>query len=77
MLEKLLPKMVQQGFSISSHSAAKLSEKLGSDMTPNISELLGKLSSGELELTTLNNNAKKRGVETLTVEGEFEISLQK
>ncbi|XP_065358584.1 leucine-rich PPR motif-containing protein, mitochondrial [Calliphora vicina] len=68
MLEKLLPKMVQQGFSISSQCAAKLSEKLGSDMTPNISELLGKLSSGDLELSTLNNNGKKRGVETLTAE---------
>ncbi|XP_037819162.1 leucine-rich PPR motif-containing protein, mitochondrial [Lucilia sericata] len=68
MLEKLLPKLVQQGFTISSQNAAKLSEKLGSEMTPNISELLGKLSSGELELTTLNNNGKKRGIETLTVE---------
>lgn len=75
MLEKLLPKFVQQGFTISNQRAASLSEKLGSDMTPAISEMLGKLSSGELELAPLKNAAKKRGIETLTVEGEyFEIS---
>ena len=68
VLEKLLPKLVQQGFTISSHHASKLSEMLGSEMTPQISELLGKLSSGELELVALKNTTKKRGLDSLTVD---------
>lgn len=71
VLSRLLPKLVQQGFTISSQNAEKLSEKLGSEMTPTISELLGKLSSGELELVPLKNSPKKRGLESLTVEGNF------
>ncbi|XP_075152362.1 bicoid stability factor [Haematobia irritans] len=68
VLEKLLPKMVQQGFTITNKNAEKLSDKLGSEMTPKISEHLGKLCSGELELVPLKNTPKKRGIETLTVE---------
>ncbi|TMW54433.1 hypothetical protein DOY81_000425 [Sarcophaga bullata] len=68
VLEKLLPKLVQQGFTISNHHASKLSEILGSEMTPQISELLGKLSSGELELVALKNTTKKRGLDSLTVD---------
>lgn len=68
VLEKLLPKLVQQGFSISNHHASKLSEKLGSEMTPQISELLGKLSSGELELVARKSTTKKRSLDSLTVD---------
>lgn len=68
ILEKLLPKLVEEGFTISNGYAARLSEKLGSNMNPNISQLLAKLSSGELELKSLTNTPKKRSVDTLTIE---------
>uniref|UniRef100_A0A1B0ABF4 PROP1-like PPR domain-containing protein n=1 Tax=Glossina pallidipes TaxID=7398 RepID=A0A1B0ABF4_GLOPL len=68
VLENLLPKLVEEGFTISNGYAARLSEKLGSNMNPNISQLLAKLSSGELELKPLSNTQKKRSVDTLSVE---------
>ncbi|XP_005185081.3 leucine-rich PPR motif-containing protein, mitochondrial [Musca domestica] len=68
VLERLLPKLVQTGFTISNQNAEKISDKLGSEMTTAISENLGKLSSGELELVPLKNAPKKRGLESLTVE---------
>lgn len=70
VLENLLPKLVEEGFTISNGYAARLSEKLGSNMNPNISQLLAKLSSGELELKPLSNTQKKRSVDTLSVEGK-------
>lgn len=46
--ENLLNKLVEQGLSISTSCAEKIEDKLGEKMTPQISTLLGKLSSGDL-----------------------------
>ncbi|KAH8419302.1 hypothetical protein KR222_004215, partial [Zaprionus bogoriensis] len=66
-LEKILQGLVAQGLSISSARANALSELLGSEMTPNISEQLGKLSSGELEPVALPSSGK-RPLDTLSIE---------
>ncbi|KAH8391791.1 hypothetical protein KR215_003667 [Drosophila sulfurigaster] len=67
MLEKTLKGLVNQGLSISSHKATALSELLGAEMTPTISELLGKLSSGELEPVPLPSQGK-RPLDTLSID---------
>lgn len=48
-MEQILSGLVSEGLSITSAQAEKIQEKFGSEMTARISELLGKLSSGELE----------------------------
>lgn len=65
-LEKILKGLVKQGLSISSDKATQLSEQLGSELTPKISELLGKLSSGELEPVPLPNSGK-RSLDSLSI----------
>ncbi|XP_030383904.1 leucine-rich PPR motif-containing protein, mitochondrial [Scaptodrosophila lebanonensis] len=68
-LERLLPGLVKQGLSISSGNATRLSELLGAEMTPKIAELLGKLSSGDLEPVPLPDSAnRKRGLDSLTID---------
>ncbi|KAL7740091.1 hypothetical protein ACLKA6_000881 [Drosophila palustris] len=67
MLEKVLTGLVKQGLSISSAKATALSELLGAEMTPKISELLGKLSSGELEPIPLPNSGK-RTLDSLSID---------
>ncbi|CAG9859713.1 unnamed protein product [Phyllotreta striolata] len=47
-IEPVLKELVEQGLSISTPSAEKIEQKLGEKMTDQISELLGKLTSGEL-----------------------------
>ncbi|CAH0561344.1 unnamed protein product [Brassicogethes aeneus] len=47
-IERVLGEVVKQGLSISSSSAQKIEEKLGEKMTEAISDLLGKLTSGDL-----------------------------
>lgn len=69
VLEKILPGLVKQGLSISSAKATQLTELLGSELTPKISEQLDKLSSGELEPTPLPNSGK-RALDTLSIDGE-------
>ncbi|XP_017067892.2 leucine-rich PPR motif-containing protein, mitochondrial [Drosophila eugracilis] len=66
-LEKILKGLVKQGLSISSAKATQLSDQLGSELTPKISELLGKLSSGELEPVPLPNSGK-RSLDTLSID---------
>ncbi|XP_070852405.1 leucine-rich PPR motif-containing protein, mitochondrial [Drosophila suzukii] len=66
-LEKILKGLVKQGLSISSAKASQLSEQLGSELTPRISELLGKLSSGELQPVALPNNGK-RSLDSLSID---------
>ncbi|KAH8237964.1 hypothetical protein KR032_009124 [Drosophila birchii] len=66
-LEKILKGLVRQGLSISSAKATQLSEQLGSELTPRISELLGKLSSGELEPVPLPNSGK-RSLDSLSID---------
>ncbi|KAH8271898.1 hypothetical protein KR044_009914 [Drosophila immigrans] len=67
MLEKTLKGLVNQGLSISSAKATALSELLGAEMTPKISELLGKLSSGDLEPIPLPS-AGKRPLDSLSID---------
>ncbi|XP_001356649.3 leucine-rich PPR motif-containing protein, mitochondrial [Drosophila pseudoobscura] len=66
-LEKILLGLVKQGLSISSAKATQLSDQLGAEMTPKISELLGKLSSGELEPTPLPSSGK-RTLDSLSID---------
>lgn len=70
MLEKILLGLVKQGLSISSVKATAISELLGAEMTPKISELLGKLSSGDLEPIPLPSSGK-RTLDSLSIDGEF------
>nr|CAI5864449.1 unnamed protein product [Callosobruchus analis] len=48
VIEPVLEELVNQGLSISNTTAEKIQEKLGEKMTDSISNLLGKLTSGEL-----------------------------
>lgn len=47
-IESVLKELVKQGLSLSTPAAEKIQEKLGEKMTEEISNLLGKLTSGEL-----------------------------
>lgn len=57
MLQKLLRELEEQGMSMSTTRATRISQIIASSMTPEISELLGRLSSGELELVPLKKPA--------------------
>lgn len=71
ILSNILPKLVKEGFTISNKNASRISERLGSEMTTEISENLGKLSSGELELSPLKTaEPRKRSLDSLTVDGK-------
>ncbi|KAI4463370.1 hypothetical protein MML48_4g00006397 [Holotrichia oblita] len=48
IVEDLLKALVEQGVSLSTVTAEKIQEKLNEQMTPSISDLLSKLTSGEL-----------------------------
>ncbi|XP_067623165.1 leucine-rich PPR motif-containing protein, mitochondrial isoform X2 [Eurosta solidaginis] len=68
-LNKILPALVKEGLSISNKNAARLSERLASEMTTEVAEILAKLSSGELVPVPLKNTEpRKRSLDTLTVE---------
>lgn len=47
-IENVLKELIKQGLSLSTPTAEKIEEKLGEKMTDEISNLLGKLTSGEL-----------------------------
>lgn len=49
MLDKVLVGLVQEGLSVSSKQAEYVQEKLGAKMTTEISDLLSKLTAGDLE----------------------------
>lgn len=49
VLQKILEGLVEQGLSISNNQAEKIQEQMGESLTADISTLLGKLSTGELE----------------------------
>ncbi|XP_054742086.1 leucine-rich PPR motif-containing protein, mitochondrial [Anastrepha obliqua] len=69
VLSNILPALVKEGLTISNTSAARISERLGSEMTTEISENLAKLTSGELELVPRKTSEqRKRGLDSLTVE---------
>ncbi|CAH1159971.1 unnamed protein product [Phaedon cochleariae] len=52
-INEVLEELVNHGLSISGRAAEKIEEKLGEKMTDEISDLLGKLTSGELTPTPL------------------------
>ncbi|XP_059618257.1 leucine-rich PPR motif-containing protein, mitochondrial [Phlebotomus argentipes] len=60
MLRKVLEGLVQEGLSISSRQAERIQEKLGSELTVEISTSLGQLASGELEPVPLSQEEGSR-----------------
>uniref|UniRef100_A0A0A1WFA5 Leucine-rich PPR motif-containing protein, mitochondrial n=1 Tax=Zeugodacus cucurbitae TaxID=28588 RepID=A0A0A1WFA5_ZEUCU len=69
ILGNILPRLVKEGFTISNKNAARISERLSSELTTEISENLGKLSSGDLELSALKTaEPRKRSLDSLTVD---------
>uniref|UniRef100_A0A1L8DH78 Putative bicoid mrna stability factor n=1 Tax=Nyssomyia neivai TaxID=330878 RepID=A0A1L8DH78_9DIPT len=61
ILSQVLEGLVQQGLSISSRQAERIQEKLGSELTVEISKSLGLLASGDLEPVALEEGAKRQG----------------
>ena len=49
VVQKILEGLVEQGLSISNGQAEKIQEQMGESLTADISSLLGKLTTGELE----------------------------
>ncbi|CAD6999056.1 leucine-rich PPR motif-containing protein, mitochondrial [Ceratitis capitata] len=69
VLGKVLPALVKEGLSISNKNADRISERLGSEMTTEISENLAKLSSGDLEVSPLKSaEPRKRSLDSLTID---------
>lgn len=60
VLQNVLQRLVDQGISISSNKAEFIQEKLGENLTTELSTLLGKLTSGELEPIELENQRSSR-----------------
>jgi hypothetical protein len=60
----ILQGLVEQGLCLSNSSAERLQEKLGEELTSQISNLLGKLTSGELVPTTLTRPSAPPPVST-------------
>ncbi|XP_055917516.1 leucine-rich PPR motif-containing protein, mitochondrial [Eupeodes corollae] len=68
-LENILTHFVEQGLSMTSEAATKIQERVGSEMTPKISELLTKMTSGELEPLQLNvSSSRKRTLDKLSID---------
>ncbi|XP_049288081.1 leucine-rich PPR motif-containing protein, mitochondrial [Anopheles funestus] len=53
VMQKILTGFVSQGLSISNNMAEKIQERMGSEMTAEISGMLSKLAAGDLELVEL------------------------
>lgn len=69
VLENVLKGLVDQGLSISSSQAEKIQEKLGSELTTEVSTLLSKLTSGDLEpIAAEKSNNKGSGVGYMDVQ---------
>ncbi|GAB0096334.1 Leucine-rich PPR motif-containing protein [Sergentomyia squamirostris] len=64
-LGRVLDGLVQQGLSISSRQAERIQEKLGSELTVEISKSLGELASGELEPVALSQEDTGRKTNSL------------
>ncbi|XP_055597632.1 leucine-rich PPR motif-containing protein, mitochondrial [Uranotaenia lowii] len=58
-VEKVLTGFVNQGLSISSKQAQRIQEKLGAELTTEISSMLSKLAAGELEPIQLESTAPR------------------
>ncbi|XP_063702468.1 leucine-rich PPR motif-containing protein, mitochondrial [Culicoides brevitarsis] len=58
MVHKILEGLVNQGLTISNNQATRIEEKMGADLTPEISTMLGKLSTGELQPTAIERPSK-------------------
>lgn len=69
VLENVLKGLVDQGLSISNSQAEKIQEKLGSELTTEVSTLLSKLTSGDLEpIAAEKSNNKGSGVGYMDVQ---------
>ncbi|XP_055858691.1 leucine-rich PPR motif-containing protein, mitochondrial [Episyrphus balteatus] len=69
VLENILTHFVEQGLSMTGSSASKIQERLGSEMTPKISELLSKMTSGELDPVHLDTpSTRKRTLDKLNID---------
>ncbi|XP_062545497.1 leucine-rich PPR motif-containing protein, mitochondrial [Armigeres subalbatus] len=66
-LKRVLSGFVNQGLSISSYQAEKIQDKLGAEMTTELSTLLSKLAAGDLEPIQLENVRSKTPVSSLSI----------
>lgn len=70
VIQNILQRLVDQGLSISSYMADRIQNRIGESMTPEISTMLGKLTSGELEPIAIEKEKMGRtGNSTMDVEG--------
>uniref|UniRef100_A0A336KJE1 CSON011718 protein n=1 Tax=Culicoides sonorensis TaxID=179676 RepID=A0A336KJE1_CULSO len=60
MIHNILDGLVKQGLSISNQQATKIQEKLGAELTPEISTMLGQLSTGELKPSPIARSERQR-----------------
>lgn len=69
VVQKILEGLVEQGLSISSGRAEKIQERIGEELNSEISTLLGKLTTGELEPVPIEKTRSRvGGVATMDVE---------
>ena len=69
VVQKILEGLVEQGLSISSGKAEKIQERIGEELNSEISTLLGKLTTGELEPVPIEKSRSRTGgVATMDVE---------
>ncbi|CAO1333276.1 unnamed protein product [Diamesa serratosioi] len=69
VVQKILEGLVEQGLSISSGKAEKIQERIGEELNSEISTLLGKLTTGELEPVPIEKTRSRAGgVATMDVE---------
>lgn len=67
ILLKILNGLVDQGLSISNGQAERIQEKIGESLTPEISTLLGKLTTGDLEPIPLEKKGRTTGIQNMDV----------
>lgn len=60
MLHKILDGLVKQGLSISNVQATRIQDTLGAELTPEISTMLGELSTGELQPVPVERSERPR-----------------
>lgn len=89
MMQNILQRLVDQGLSINNYKAERIQNKLAENMTAEISTLLGKLTSGELEPiefekqkmrssnTTMDTEKIERLIQNLEEKGENTKGLKR
>lgn len=69
VLTDVLRALVEQGLSVSNRQAERIQERLGSELSAEISELLGRLAAGDLEPVPIDKSTNRpSGFAQLTVE---------